>query len=355
MPTFPSSIATVHPDWLTQVLRKHDCLREAQVTAIAAQPIGAEFGFLDSLACLNLSYDIAEPAAPDSVVVKISSAEETYRRIGNFYRAYEREFCFYESVAMRSPIRLPRCWGRESDAESGAHVLILEDLSSLTPGDQVRGLTPLQAKVTLETIGQFHAQWWESPELDSFDWMPSRNIQPARFRAAWPKYRSTFAAQLSESALVLGDELNERLESLLAEVERRPHTIVHSDFRADNLLFDPTSRTQPVVVLDWQLAIRSQGVLDVARLLCGSLSPHDRAACEMDLLRRWHETLLQGGVQNYSFAQALQGYRTAALICLYYPVTIHEAEEAAGQRGAALAHAQIDRFFAAAVELAATQ
>ncbi len=355
MPTFPSSIATVRTDWLTQVLRKHGCLRAAQVTAITAQPIGAEFGFLDSLARLNLSYDFPEPAAPDSVVVKISSAEETYRRIGNFYRAYEREFCFYESVATRSPIRLPRCWGREADAETGAHVLILEDLSSLTPGDQVCGLTPLQAKATLETIGQFHAHWWESPELDSFDWMPNRNIQPARFRAAWPKCRATFAAQLPESAIVLGDELNERLESLLAEVERRPHTIVHSDFRADNLLFDPASRTQPVVVLDWQLAIRSQGVLDVARLLCGSLSPHDRAACEMGLLQRWHESLLQGGVQNYSFVQALQAYRTAALICLYYPVTIHEAEEAAGRRGAALAQAQIERFFVAAVELAATR
>jgi hypothetical protein len=35
-------------------------------------------------------------------------------------------------------------------------------------------------------------------------------------------------------------------------------------------------------------------------------------------------------------------------MCLYYPVTIHEAEEAAGARGTALAHAQIERFFAAA-------
>jgi hypothetical protein len=75
----------------------------------------------------------------------------------------------------------------------------------------------------------------------------------------------------------------------------------------------------------------------------------------MGLLQRWHESLLQGGVQNYSFVQALQAYRTAALICLYYPVTIHEAEEAAGRRGAALAQAQIERFFVAAVELAATR
>jgi hypothetical protein len=38
-------------------------------------------------------------------------------------------------------------------------------------------------------------------------------------------------------------------------------------------------------------------------------------------------------------------------MCLYYPVTIHEAEEAAGPRGAAPAHAQIERNFAAAEAL----
>jgi hypothetical protein len=42
-----------------------------------------------------------------------------------------------------------------------------------------------------------------------------------------------------------------------------------------------------------------------------------------------------------------------ALLCLYFPVTIHEAEEGAGNRGVALADAQIKRFFTAALELEA--
>jgi hypothetical protein len=81
------------------------------------------------------------------------------------------------------------------------------------------------------------------------------------------------------------------------------------------------------------------------------MNPQDRAACEMTLLQRWYETLELGGVRGYSFRRAVEDYKASALICLYYPVTIHTAEEAAGLRGAALAHAQIERFFIAAIQL----
>ena len=172
----------------------------------------------------------------------------------------------------------------------------------------------------------------------------TRNIQPPRYRECWPRFRHTVGTLLPASALALGEMVGDRLDGLLLALEEPPHTVVHSDYRADNLLFDVPSRPDPVVVVDWQLAIRSRGILDVARLLCGSLSAQHRAACEMVALRRWHQTLESGGVTAYSFQQALRDYRLGALLCLYFPVTIHEAEEAAGRRGAALADAQIRRF-----------
>lgn len=92
------------PDRLTHVLRKNRCITSSQVITIAAQRIGAEFGFLDSLLRLTLTYDQPEPSAPQSLVMKLSSSEARYQRIGNFYNAYEREFNFYETVALNSPI-----------------------------------------------------------------------------------------------------------------------------------------------------------------------------------------------------------------------------------------------------------
>src|SRR6202035_3592375 len=121
---------------------------------------------------------------------------------------------------------------------------------------------------------------------------------------------------LPAAAVALGDQLGTHLEDLLCGIEKYPHTIVHSDFRADNLLFDDLSSSQPVVVLDWQLAIRGMGALDVARLLCGSLASPERATSEMAVLQCWHGTLEAGGVRGYSFQQALEDYRRCALVCL---------------------------------------
>lgn len=143
------------PDRLTHVLRNNRCITSSQVITIAAQRIGAEFGFLDSLLRLTLTYDQPEPSAPLSLVMKLSSSEARCQRIGNFYNAYEREFNFYETVALNSPIRIPRCYGHEVEPQTNALILLLEDLGTLSPGDQVRGLTPAQAQAAVESIGHF--------------------------------------------------------------------------------------------------------------------------------------------------------------------------------------------------------
>jgi hypothetical protein len=349
----PRTIAEITAPWLTWALRTAGCVTQANIVAVAVQAIGQEVGFLDGLARLHLSYDHAEGGAPPSVVVKVPSRQAAYRQIGDRYHAYEREVRFYGDVAPGSPIRLPRCFYRGMDQAAGAYLLVLEDLGALTAGDQVQGLTRAQALAAVETIGRLHARWWETPGLGALDWMPYRNIQPARYRQSWPRFQQAIGPLLPAPALVLGEKVGDRLDELLRAMEEHPHTIVHSDFRADNLLFDAPTRPDPVVVVDWQLAIRSRGALDMARLLCGSLSSPDRAACERVVLRRWHQTLEAGGVKGYSFQQAVRDYKLGALLCLYFPVTIHEAEEGAGERGAALAGAQIQRFFTAALELEA--
>ncbi len=149
--------------WLTWALRTGGCLTQANIVAIAVQALGQEVGFLDGLARLHLTYDHDERGAPAAVVVKVPSREAAYRQIGNRYHAYERELRFYGDVAPGSPIRLPRCFYRGMDQAADAYLLVLEDLGSLTAGDQVRGLTQAQAQAAVETIGRLHACWWETP------------------------------------------------------------------------------------------------------------------------------------------------------------------------------------------------
>ncbi len=47
----------------------------------------------------------------------------------------------------------------------------------------------------------------------------------------------------------------------------RPHTLVHNDFRFDNLVLDPDDLTRPVGLLDWELATVGDPLMDLANAL----------------------------------------------------------------------------------------
>lgn len=47
----------------------------------------------------------------------------------------------------------------------------------------------------------------------------------------------------------------------------RPHTLVHNDFRFDNVVLDPADPTRPVGLLDWELATVGDPLMDLAGAL----------------------------------------------------------------------------------------
>jgi len=55
----------------------------------------------------------------------------------------------------------------------------------------------------------------------------------------------------------------------------RPHTLVHNDFRFDNVLLDPRDPTRPVGLLDWELATVGDPLMDLAGSLGYWVQPGD--------------------------------------------------------------------------------
>ena len=66
-----------------------------------------------------------------------------------------------------------------------------------------------------------------------------------------------------------------------------PLTLIHNDVQGDNLLWQEGAES-PVVLIDWQLATRARGVVDVAGFLCGHLDTEERRRHEHRLLRSYH-------------------------------------------------------------------
>ena len=348
----PSTIEDVDAAWLDDALREGGAIGDARVVAAELEPIGVGVGLLGDLARATLTNDGEPGDAPTTVIVKLPSHHEANRAQGMMFGFYEREIRFYREVAPTVRVRVPRCWWSGSDPEAGLFGLLIEDLSDYDMADQVAGMTAEQATRAVEALARFHADWWSTDALEDLDWMPYSN-GPITMQAVgvyergWPAFLEHFGDHLSPEGRALGERVRDHFAGLLGLLGQPPRTIVHTDFRLDNLFFGP----RDVAIIDWQLSTRGRGVYDVAYLLCQSMDVDVRRAAEMDVLKRWHDVLVAEGVADYSWTDAVEDYTRSAMICLVIPVAAGADMDLGNERGRALVAALADRAFTAALDL----
>ena len=102
--------------------------------------------------------------------------------------------------------------------------------------------------------------------------------------------------------------------SRLDRFRDRPRTLCHGDYRLDNLFFGVRPDHEPIRVVDWQIVSQCVGTYDVGMFLSQSVAPSIRREIELDLLRAYHDRLLEHGVRGYTFADCIDDYRWTLLI-----------------------------------------
>src|SRR5262249_57540927 len=125
----------------------------------------------------------------------------------------------------------------------------------------------------------------------------------------WAVALEAFGDSLPTGGRALGERIIKRLEGILAAFLKGTRTLVHFDYRADNLFIDELTRKAPIVVVDWQLAMWGLGAYDVARLAGGSIPPAERGGHHEEIVECWHEGLMAGGVTDYSRDEAGADFR----------------------------------------------
>ena len=345
---------------MTELLRAAGVIEHGSVRQAEVKAIGAGFGLLSGQAQVRLSYDRDESGAPASVVVKMPATVPESVAFAESTHAYEREIRFYREVAPITPIRVPRMFATFLEPADEVYILVMEDLSGLTPGDQVAGLTRAQVLAAARTIAPLHAQWWNGDQRRALPWVPPvekqeryLNLSPEHIREAWPAFLADLGEHLPPGGLALGERIIQKLDRIFAAFHAGPRTLAHFDYRADNLFFDDPSKEKAVVVLDWQLAMWGLGAYDVARLAGGSLPPAERGGHHSEIVDTWHQGLMAGGVTGYSLEQAWQDYRVSAVMAMLNPVLVHHIFKTGGERGLALGAAMTERLFSDLLECGA--
>lgn len=309
---------------------------------------------------MAITYDQTEEGAPKSVVVKLPSSCKEAMDIADSTHAYEREIRFYRDVAPCTPIRVPRMYATILEPADNAFIMVMEDLKGMTAGDQVRGMSRAEVLAAVDAIAPLHAYWWNGDARGGLPWMPAAEQQlkmlsltPETVRKAWPIFLDTFGDSLPSGGRALGERIIRHLDGIMAAFVKGMRTLVHFDYRADNLFIDGRSGKPQIVVVDWQLAIWGPGAYDVARLAGGSILPAERGGQHEEIVERWHQGLMTGGVTGFTRDEAWHDYRLSAIMATLNPVFIYYMFKTGGSRGVALGEAMTNRFFCDLLECGA--
>ena len=296
----------VSAEFLSHALSEVGLLQNQTILKVDARVIGEGAGFMGEVVDIQLTLSPEAGAAPRSVIVKIPTALKN-RKVGQTLGVYEREIRFYRELQPELAIRTPRHYFSAMDATRDPadvikllrllnkmplwlirrliplanwmngrtllhYILAIEHLGDYRAADQVSGCSANDAKMALRTMAKMHAQFWNSSRFNEFPWLIPLEYAAKPIQMLFLDAVDNFKAENSHlglNVMTLLDWLKRHYFDLVAAGATRPKTLLHGDFRLDNLCFDDESGE--AILFDWQtVAIGSIGA-DLAYFLSAAI------------------------------------------------------------------------------------
>jgi Phosphotransferase enzyme family len=377
--TLPLTLSDVTAEWLTAALREGGVIHSSAVTSFDWSVLGEGVGFIGQLGRVSLRYDAPEPGAPASVIAKFPSPIAQNRGFGVVAGLYETEIRFYHELAGRVPVRVPRLYYGAFDPEPGSsravawvlerlpgrvtmallgtltkaaakngrrYALLIEDLGSTRVGDQVAGCGVDEARAALRALARLHASMWNSPDLRRA-WLRGIDADAplvyGLFKRTWPLFTERYRRHLP-NVEAIGAWLNRNGEDILRRFARPPFTLLHGDYRLDNLFFDAADGgPDGVTVIDFQGIRIGNGMVDVAYFLRPNLAPEHADASEERLVRAYHDELVARGVRDYPWEDCRRDYTLAQAWLAMQGAFLLGALDLSHERGVELIDRAVER------------
>ena len=346
----PTTTSEITADWMTEALRGSSTIGpDTSVSSLSFDPAAAGVGFMGEIGKVAVVYDGAPTDAPTTFIAKFPTHSPEIRAMMHPTRIYEREHRFYGELAEKSSLRTPAVYHvtcvTAEVPEDERYMIVMEDLSALAPGDQVGGLSPQQAERALVALAGHHAAFWDGAGLEDADFVPIINgpLNQAGsmiYEVSLPGFLAAFGDAIKPELTDYVQGYAAQRRQIIDDLAAMPHTLVHFDFRADNLLFDADGS---VAVVDWQTISQGGGAADVGYLLSQNLTTEDRRANETALLRAYHDALTAHGVTGYDFDSLCSDYRVGITCGWVIPVLAVGSLDFTSERAVALWTAVVER------------
>jgi len=354
----PSTIEEITPEWLTGALASSGVSKGNSVRAVKSEIIGSEQGYMGILARLSIEYDQPDVALPSTMVAKMPTQEKKNKMIMEAFWNFERENRLYEEILNKFPLRTPRCYFSDFDPGWDAekvnavysrygklptglvglyfiyvglknvglkrrYILLLEDFSHLEQIDQRDGCSYEDAEMIIKPLGRAHASFWESPEIDKY-WLKDHaefSNMMGFLSGRWPSVtKKAHPDKLGRKEKEVFAWLKKNNKKLDEYTKTRPHTLIHTDYRLDNIFFD--RERKEIAVVDWQATCPGLGLFDPCFFILNNgnraFTPEEAEA----LICVYHQGLVEGGLSGYSLDECLDDYIYGLLLALRYVLII---------------------------------
>lgn len=308
-PALLDTVAEIDAAWIGSVLTATH--PDVAVRSVATTPIGA--GNVSDTVRVTIDYATRPEGAPDAVVAKFRPSVPEVHAHGLGSGAYHREIGAYRAIGERAACRIPHAFHVAGD-ETTIN-LVLEDLTSAVPGDQVAGCGAAEAEAVLTELANLHAAFAPVEEATAPGW-------PIRMAAVcdyWTAATRTGVAAALERYRGRLDGADLQVVAAAGRIVRDWYllpqsrlTLSHGDPRVDNVLFEQTPGGTRAVLIDWQVTGLRNPMYDVGYFLSGSLPVEERRAHEPRLLDHYLRTFARTG-PAYPDAEAMADYRTQVL------------------------------------------
>ncbi|MBG01823.1 MAG: hypothetical protein CL470_06085 [Acidimicrobiaceae bacterium] len=292
-PPFPTSIDQVTDAFLGGAIG-------SKVSGFQTERIGEDRGMLGEIFKLEIFF-IDDTKDPLTIVAKFAAMREETLALAKRGGTHERELRCYDELLAPTPVNVPEMIGSWYDPETAEFLLLQEMIDADISVDQIAGLSEKQAQLVITEMAKLHAFWWRDPILNTKPWLPRLDDQRRRInlttvtKNGWNKLSELLHGEIPSTISYEAEYLAEEVDRMLCRTAEFPSTFVHSDLRADNLLFSADGSS--VAVIDWQGCCIAPPAFDFTYFLIQSMTIEDRQRHEEDLLRFYMEEMNRFGLK----------------------------------------------------------
>jgi thiamine kinase-like enzyme len=348
----------ITPDFLNALLPSAMGLDSATTIDPRYERLTGQPAFTANIWRIRLIYDPPQPRAPASLIAKLPTGQTELHERATILQPGAREHWFYRAAASRSPVLTPRCYYQAIDEATGQSVLLLEDIVAPTSG-QLAGATPAQARIALDSLARLHAAWrlttdreeiQELMHLITGKWREEQKLVGELYDAAWPQFLRQAIVPIPEKVRQFGEVIVGKITAVDALINQAPKTLVHGDYRLENIRFGEHEEQAACWIIDWEDVFFGSGMVDVSWFLGGCLAVEE-SRHEMNLLQHYYQALLDEAVTDYSWERCYYDYRCGMVSSFVQGVLSATLDEDADEQAYNMARIVAQRFVHAAQRL----